>query len=139
MSITLEKLSIILGYPKVRADRYIQLVMPDQLNPDGTLILSTDRNTEVTAILAKLVEVEALLTEARSSSMATELGTMKLNYPFHIAALKREASQLLVELSRVTGLQIFYDKYLDMYPADALTYRLFGIKVPAIGYICSQW
>jgi hypothetical protein len=72
--------------------------------------------------------------------MAINLGTMKLDFKTHLSALKIEATALLTELAQLTGVRLFWNRYLDEYPASQELYALFGIAPnTSTGYVATQW
>jgi GTP:adenosylcobinamide-phosphate guanylyltransferase len=63
------------------------------------------------AILADLASIDQQLIDARSDSMAKNVGSLRLSYTQHVAHLKSEGTRALTELSNVLGISIVHNKY----------------------------
>jgi len=123
-------------------DRVREVIVSSQrINPNtNTLVLSPERSSRVMAIVADLETIDGLLAEARANTMAINLGTMKLDFATHLAALKLEATNLLTELAQLSGIALFFNRYIGEYPARPELYALFGINPnQPTGYVASQW
>jgi hypothetical protein len=138
MSIPVEKLLVKLGYPEMEPSIQSTILPFDRVTA-GNLNLSSDRLARVNEILLELDRVDALLAEARQNSMAKDLGTMKLDFTYHINSLKVDGSILLTELGQLCRLPVFYDRYLGDYPASSTFYTIFGIQRPVVGAVYTQW
>lgn len=55
--------------------------------------------------------VENALNSAVLDSMALQVGDLKVDYSAHISQLKNQGTILLIQLSKLTGLPIAFDKF----------------------------
>lgn len=77
-------------------------------------LLSPERMLRANSLMSQLDAIDSALTDARLMSDTVEVDKVKMNYVNHLAILKSEGSRLLQELSRLVGLPITYDKYLQL-------------------------
>ena len=138
MPILVEKLLVILGYPELTPHKRATLIGSERLN-GVNLILSSDREARVNVIVLELAQIDALLVESRANTMAKQLGSMTLDFKFHLQALRGEGSRYLTELAQLTRLPLYYDRYRDEYPGSSSFYRWFGVTKPSNGSVSSQW
>lgn len=77
--------------------------------PDPVLPLAVQ--DRVTAILSELAAIDEALKAGTLDSMALSVGELKVDYSRHIAQLERRGTQLLRELSFLSGLAIAFDRF----------------------------
>lgn len=66
---------------------------------------------QIQSIIDEINQVDTLLAAARGDSMATQIDTIKVDYQQHINYLLDEGTRMLVQLSKLTNLELKYNKY----------------------------
>ncbi len=135
-----EIVMVTLGYPELQP-RVKERLLANKV-VDGQLATSPERATRITKLLLEVTDIDTLLSEARVNSMAQQLGTMKLDFQYHIQSLKADASLKLAEMSRLSGIPVFFDRYSGTYPAAPELYTMLGTGQPSDpnkGYVASSW
>ena len=141
MSTPLDKILVTLGYPQLTdiiQERVLRL--RGVTVAAGIIVLTAEADNRVAVLLANLVDIDALLLEARTNSMAVKLGSMTLDYKFHIDALRLDAAQSINELAQLVGLEVYYNRYSGDYQASFQVYTVVGQYKPTYyGAVQTIW
>jgi hypothetical protein len=74
-------------------------------------IYTAAQQDRILAILGQLDEIDGALHQAALDSMAVKVDTLTLDYGGHGATLRNRGSELLRELSRLSGIPVVADRY----------------------------
>lgn len=126
---TLDDFALILGYPRTPLLNLGLALGNQNVNPDGSSAIPSNRLTRLQALYAEILDIEAKLSDARTNSMAVNLGSLSLNYQQHIDELKLTGHQKLEEMGAILNLPIYFDRFYGVYPQGDSFYSNYGRRI----------
>lgn len=101
MLTTPENILITLGY-----GRTIPVDAMEKLDDIGYYL-----GDRIDSIMTAIEAIDTTLQAAPLDSMAVKIDKLEVSYSQHLTLLKQEGSRLIAELSRLTDIEITFDKY----------------------------
>lgn len=99
----------------------ITLALGHREPPEPLRVYGDPLETRLLLLLSQLGEVDTAIHQAALDSMAVKVDTMTLDYAQQMSLLKQQGSNILQELSRLSGVDLVADRYLGVGVEDKPT------------------